>query len=62
MLFMKEQRPAIPTELWKQGSGAVNAHLGKQVLYIFHISVAILQVYVCSRHMTRICVLFLKQK
>lgn len=31
MLFMKEQRPTIPPELWKQGSGVVNTILGKKV-------------------------------
>lgn len=35
MLFMEEQRPTIAPELWKKGSGSVNAFLGKLVTVLY---------------------------
>lgn len=50
MLFMKEQRPTIEPELWKQGSGVVNAILGKRVNAFPYL----------SHNIVHICMLFLK--
>lgn len=52
MLFMKEQRPTIEPELWKQGSGVVNAILGKRVKAFPYF----------SHNIAYICMLFLKEK
>lgn len=52
MLFMKEQRPTIEPELWKQGSGVVNAILGKRVNAFPYF----------SHNIAHICMLFLKEK
>lgn len=35
MLFMKEQRPNIPKDFWRKGSGAVNSHLGTMAIVFF---------------------------
>lgn len=61
MLFMKEQRPNIAPELWRKGSGAVNAVLGKMVWLIYICITNLIKQFSLWKFILDVCAIFCPQ-